>query len=1475
MKKSILGTENLLPIAASFLLLPNFVFAQNAEQVKKIRESSNLKQLNVLQKGFGKSTLSVKELQTKAKSLKIPFEGESNGRYYQLRSFDKKGRPLYYITYNSGAAEGTGTNKLHPEAGVFNLEGSGMKVHEWDGGKVRVSHKEFGGRATQKDNSTSLSEHATHVAGTMVASGVDASAKGMAPKATLDAYDWNSDEDEMTAAAADGAILSNHSYGYVGGFAWGSWSGQQGWHWLGSDDDLEFKGYGKYLDSDREWDLITLNAPYYLPVKAAGNPRGDGPKVGETHYVRDSSGKWIASTKNRKKNGGDDGFDCVLYGATGKNLLVVGAVQKIPGGYKSPTDVKMASFSAFGPTDDGRIKPDISGVGVGLRSSVSSGDTDYASLSGTSMASPNVTGSLLLLQEHYSKLNAGNMMKAATLKALAIATANEAGAAPGPDYASGWGLLNAFDAAKTISLNGKYSLIQENTLNNGTQTSFDVVAAGGAPLKVTVVWADPAPSTLSNEEVLNDRSKMLVNDLDVRVVKDGVEVLPWRLNPDNPAAPAVKMDNDVDNVEQVVIENPEAGATYTIVVKHKRDLKKNEVSRDSEGNLIVNLVPATSQDYSLVVTGINNGVRNNLAVTDVKVAATPLEYSTSTPVDFKIENKGKDAYSTGAKLVVKLLNKDNNQVEATGELDIPSISPSDKTVLTHHFDLSKSFVNYSVEAELVYAADEISLDNKLSTSAYGIVADLTPDMASHKFGFEDDFNKNGWTSEDKDADGRTWRKYDDKSLAYEGNSFALNFPGEKTDVDDWFFSNPLKLKKDVLYRVVFYARKFQDFKEVVSVSLGNNPNSLSMTTELIPRVEATGKYNRYFYEFKVPTDQVAYIGFRHKTEGTDKSYAFAMDNVKFEYAESKPNVDFSVDKVQANSYETVSFKNATMTASTLPVSSWEWTFAPNTVTFKDETSPNSEAPKVSLAEGTYSVTLKAKNGKGEDVLTKNDYITVKNTATVAGFKANTQEIFEGEAVLFTNNSTGNPEPNKFEWTITPSDGVEFTGDTKSFTEKDLNVKFTKKGLYKVSLKATSDHNSDKVEKTDYINVKKVYNSVDDLTYNFENSTNLLTLKWQRPDLNPIYKEGFEDEDGVSMPSGMTVIGDQGSSILDWNLTGVYKKSGEYGVRSYAWFMNPFDANSILITPKLRKGAEVLNFNVWHRYKERYDVYVVEAPASGNAPTAEEVKAGHKVYTFEATGTNPTFKLESVNIKNYTNKDFFVAFHHRTKKDDNGFILALDDIEVGYDNSVDGKVGATVGTQTLSKEALPDFKADFLKGDKLVTREMLLPETSLNSGIGSKVSFGISTVPHLVGYEVVKDGTKVSDINDYNTRLYNETMTQNGTYTYDVYAVYSDGVKSDKQTVVVNITTLATSEVDANTGLKVYPNPSNGNFVVEAVSTVSALKASVYDMSGKQILSNEYKGNRFELNLTQQPKGVYILNLVDDKGVKHNVKLMVK
>ena len=68
------------------------------------------------------------------------------------------------------------------------------------------------------------------------------------------------------------------------------------------------------------------------------------------------------------------------------------------------------------------------------------------------MASPNVCGSLLLLQQHFNNTN-GFFMKAATLKGLALHTADDTETA-GPDANTGWGLMNTKFAAETISENG-------------------------------------------------------------------------------------------------------------------------------------------------------------------------------------------------------------------------------------------------------------------------------------------------------------------------------------------------------------------------------------------------------------------------------------------------------------------------------------------------------------------------------------------------------------------------------------------------------------------------------------------------------------------------------------------------------------------------------------------------------------------------------------------------------------------------------------------------------------------------------------------------------------------------------------------------------------------------------------------------------------------------------------------------------------
>lgn len=517
----------------------------------------------------------------------------ANGETRRLQKLDDTGLPLYYVTTNNIIAAGTTrTQKLYAGGGLgLSLNGSTIpagKVAIWDSDAPLGSHVEFaGGRIEVRDKTTTTATHSTHVAGTMIAAGINPAARGMAyglPK--LYAFDFDNDTPEMSANAAT-LLISNHSYGTAAGWSLNTDVTPQRWEFFAAPGANEDYKFGYYDTQSSEWDRICFNAPYYLPVKSAGNNRSvNGPKVGQP-YFRYNADRIMSDAGNRPKGlNSNDKYDNIATYGTAKNILTIGAVNPLGNGPYTPADIKITPFSSWGPTDDGRIKPDLVADGVSVTSTSDAGNTSYTTLSGTSMATPNVSGSLILLQELYNHEKANQYMRSATLKALVIGTAAEAGNAPGPDYSYGWGLLNTEAAAQAILNEGKKSKIAENILNQGEQQTIDVTAAGDEPVTATICWTDPEAIAISSSISLNNSTPRLINDLDLRATKGTAIYNPWVLDPANPSAPAFNGDNKTDNVEQVTIAAPLAGAVYKFTVSHKGNLKRGP------------------QFYSMVITGI-------------------------------------------------------------------------------------------------------------------------------------------------------------------------------------------------------------------------------------------------------------------------------------------------------------------------------------------------------------------------------------------------------------------------------------------------------------------------------------------------------------------------------------------------------------------------------------------------------------------------------------------------------------------------------------------------------------------------------------------------------------------------------------------------------------------------------------------------------------------------------------------------------
>ncbi len=383
------------------------------------------------------------------------------------------------------------------------LDGSGIVIGVGDGGKLG-EHIDFDSKVLfeTNDHLQNFGAHGDHVAGTIASRGnLDPKQGGFAPEASL----LIERSSNIIYASNDfydnyGMVLTNNSYG------------------TGFDCETN----GAYNFTSLTLDKQLREMPNLMHVFAAGN---NG-----------------AATCD----GFPQGYKTVLkhYGSA-KNVLTVGSVDE---------GLDLANTSSRGPAKDGRIKPEICGVGVNVLSN--GREYDYKTMSGTSMAAPSVTGSMALMYQKYEQDN-GEIARGDLMKAIICNSADDMGV-EGPDYRYGFGLVNTYRAVKTIEDERYFLGAVENSQKSNHIIS---VPEGINKAKFLLYWND--------KEVSANPEKTLVNNLDVEIITpNGDVILPWVLNHNSADVdePARRSVDFLNNIEQITIPNPIPGE-YTLVIK--------------------------------------------------------------------------------------------------------------------------------------------------------------------------------------------------------------------------------------------------------------------------------------------------------------------------------------------------------------------------------------------------------------------------------------------------------------------------------------------------------------------------------------------------------------------------------------------------------------------------------------------------------------------------------------------------------------------------------------------------------------------------------------------------------------------------------------------------------------------------------------------------------------------------------------------
>ena len=181
--------------------------------------------------------------------------------------------------------------------------------------------------------------------------------------------------------------------------------------------------------------------------------------------------------------------------------------------YSSNADDEMYYWSSRGPTDDGRIKPDIVAAGDYVRSCKAQeaseapdniNDDWYVEYSGTSMATPAAAGASALVREYLMEVAERPEPQGALVKAMLILGRRGHGHEGHPEQRRGMGQVNLVNTLLPDSDVGIF-VDDRSRLSSGQEASYNFdVTRSGEPLKVVLAWSDYPGSTFSSTQLRNN-----------------------------------------------------------------------------------------------------------------------------------------------------------------------------------------------------------------------------------------------------------------------------------------------------------------------------------------------------------------------------------------------------------------------------------------------------------------------------------------------------------------------------------------------------------------------------------------------------------------------------------------------------------------------------------------------------------------------------------------------------------------------------------------------------------------------------------------------------------------------------------------------------------------------------------------------------------------------------------------------------------